>query len=187
MNIDNLNRTADQLAELAGGYNRTTLFGGLAASLLGGSFLGALFGWLFFLLLLVVSLIVAGVVGYMILRSSGGLASLRGQSAAQPAPGSSQQVSPVPQQPSSATQQAPPPPPAPPSSQQAPPMPPSPSAPAPSAPPELSDLERQIMEHLVQSDGNLSISALAGELGVSGETIQQTVEDLANRGVIALG
>ena len=190
MNIDNLNRTADQLAELAGGYNRTTLFGGLAASLLGGSFLGALFGWLFFLLLLVVSLIVGGVVGYMILRSAGGLASLRGQSAAQPAPGSSQQAPPVPQQPSSATQQAPPPassPAPPPSSQQAPPMPPSPSAPAPSAPPELSDLERQIMEHLVQSDGNLSISGLAGELGVSGETIQQTVEELANRGVIALG
>ncbi len=173
MNMDNLNKTADQLAELAGGYNRTTLFGGLAASLLAGSFLGALFGWLFFVLVLVISLIAGGVVGYMVFRSVGGLESLRGQSTAQPGPGSSQQASPAPQQPSTVPQPAAPPPPLPP--------------PAPPAPPELSDLERQIMGRLAQSDGNLSISALAGELNVPGETIQQTIEDLANRGVITLG
>lgn len=187
MNMDNLNKTADQLAELAGGYNRTTLFGGLAASLLVGSFLGALFGWLFFVLVLVISLIAGGVVGYMVFRSAGGLESLRGQSTAQPGPGSSQQAPPSPQQPSSVPQPAAPPPPAPapPAHQQARPSPLPP--PAPPAPPELSDLERQIMGRLAQSDGNLSISALASELGVSGETIQQTIEDLANRGVITLG
>ena len=181
MNMDNLNRTADQLAELVGGYNRTTLFGGLAASFLGGTFLGALFGWLFFVLLLVIALIVGGVVGYMIFRSSGGLASMRSQSTTQPAAGSYQQA---PQEPFSVPQPAAPPAPDPshpPSPQQAPPPLPSP------APAELSDLERAVMERLAQSDGNLSISALAGELGVSGETIQQTVESLANRGVIALG
>ena len=188
MNVENLNRTADQLAELVGGYNRTTLFGGLAASFLGGSFLGALFGWLFFVLLLAISLIVGGIVGYMLLRSAGGLAGLRGQSAAQPAPGSSQQAPPAPQQPPSVPQQADPPasaPSPPPSPQQTTPAPPPP--PAAPAPAGLSDLEQQIMERLVQSNGNLSISALAGELGVSGETIQQTVEGLANRGVITLG
>lgn len=183
MNMDNLNRTADQLAELVGGYNRTTLFGGLAASFLGGSFLGALFGWLFFALLLVISLIVGGVVGFMVLRSAGGLASLRGQGAAQPGPG----YSPSPPPSSTAPQQAAPPPPVPSSThpQQAPPAPPPP--PAAPAPPELSELEQQIMERLAQSDGNLSISGLAGELGVSGETMQQTVEGLVSRGVIALG
>lgn len=173
MNMDNLNRTADQLAELAGGYNRTTLYGGLAASFLGGSFLGALFGWLFFALLLVISLIVGGVVGYMIFRSSGGLASLRGQSATQHAAGSPQQAPPAPQQPSSVPQPA------------APPSPPPP--PAADAPAELTELERQIMERVAQTDGNLSISALASELNVPGETVQQTIEDLANRGIITLG
>ena len=173
MNMDNLNRTADQLAELAGGYNRTTLFGGLAASFLGGSFLGALFGWLFFVLILVISLIVGGVVGYMIFRSSGGLAGLRGQSAAQPAAGSPQQAPPAPQQPSSVPQPA------------APPSPPPP--PEADAPAELSELEQRIMERVAQTDGNLSLSALASELNVLGETVQQTIEDLANRGIITLG
>ena len=169
MNIDNVNRTADQLADLAGGYNRTTLFGGVAASFLGGSFLGALFGWLFFVLLLVIALIIGGVVGYMMFRSAGGAVVLPGRGPAQPSSASPEPPPPAPPPPSAVHQQAA--------------APPPPAAPAV----ELSDLERAVMERLVQSDGNLSISALAGELGVSGETIQETVEGLANRGFIALG
>ena len=124
---------------------------------------------------------------YLVFRSGGGLANLRSQGAGQPVPGSYQQAPPAPQQPSSVPQQAPSPPPAPapsPPQQAAPTPPPSPVAPASA---EFSDLERAVMERLAQSDGNLSISALAEELGVTGDAIQQTVESLANRGVIALG
>ncbi len=50
----------------------------------------------------------------------------------------------------------------------------------------LSELEQLIMERIGQGDGNVSVSALANELGVPGESVRKTIEDLASRGVISL-
>jgi DNA-binding MarR family transcriptional regulator len=50
----------------------------------------------------------------------------------------------------------------------------------------LSELEQLIMERIGQGDGNVSVSALANELGATGESVRNTIEDLANRGLIRL-
>ena len=42
------------------------------------------------------------------------------------------------------------------------------------------------MERIGQGDGNVSVSALANELGATGESVRNTIEDLANRGLIRL-
>ena len=62
----------------------------------------------------------------------------------------------------------------------------APPLPSP-APVELSEFESRIMERVDQTEGALSVSALASELGVSGDEVRQTIEDLANRGIISLG
>ena len=61
------------------------------------------------------------------------------------------------------------------------------SQPIPSAvPARLSGLEQQIMERVGRGDGSISVRSLAEELGVSRESVRETIEDLSDRGVISL-
>ncbi len=61
------------------------------------------------------------------------------------------------------------------------------SQPIPSAvPARLSGLEQQIMERVGREDGSISVRSLAEELGVSRESVRETIEDLSDRGVISL-
>lgn len=43
------------------------------------------------------------------------------------------------------------------------------------------------MERVTQGDGNLSVSAIAGESGVSGDDVWKAIENLASQGLIDLG
>ena len=43
------------------------------------------------------------------------------------------------------------------------------------------------MNWVIQANGNVSVSALADELGVPPDSARQTIEDLIGRGVITLG
>ena len=171
MNKDKLTRAADDLAGLAGGYNLRNLiiFGlsGLAIGFLIGGFLGRSIGFWFLLIPVAAGLLAGGVAAYMRFQEGGGFSNLRQQRAA------TQSVSPTsssgaPRQPS--------------------PAPPVPSTQTPvPVPAQLSELERQVMERVVQANGNVSVSALADELGVPADSVRQTIDDLIGRGAITLG
>ena len=167
MNNDKLRRVIDDLVELAGGYNPRGLLivalSGLALGFLVGGFLAMRFGIFFLLLPVVAGMVAGGVVAYMRFQEGRGLSSPRQQRAA------TQSTSP-----SSASQQT------------SPAPPPPTQAPVP-APAQLSELEQQVMEWVVQANGNVSVSALADELGVTPDSARQTIEDLIGRGVITLG
>ena len=170
MNNDKLRRVVDDLVELAGGYNPRGLLivvlSGLALGFLVGGFLAMRFGIFFLLLPVVAGLVAGGVVAYMRFQEGRGLSNPRQQRAA------TQSTNP------SSSSSAP--------RQMSPAPPPSTQAPIP-APAQLSELEQQVMEWVVQADGNVSVSALADELGVTPDSARQTIEDLIGRGVITLG
>ncbi len=65
-------------------------------------------------------------------------------------------------------------------------IPPPAFTPPVASPIELTELELQIMERVSQGDGSISVGALAEEFGVSRRSVRETIEDLANRGVISL-
>ena len=170
MNNDKLRKVADDLVELVGGYNPRGLsilvLSGLAIGFLVGGFLAMWVGIFFLLLPVVAGLVAGGVVAYMRFQEGGGFANMRQQRAA------AQSTSP------SSSSSAP---------RRTSPQPPPPTqAPVP-VPAQLSELEQQVMEWVVQADGNISVSAMADELGVPDDTIRQTIEELAGRGVISLG
>ena len=158
MNIDNLNRIADGLVGQVGGYNARTLLGTVAAGFLLGGLLGTWFGYLFLLLPLCLCLLGAGFLAYVKFRGEEGL----GQSS------SGGEIGQV-RDPAGTS-------------------PPAPQSPTPSIPiPDgLSRLEHQIMERIGRNDGSLSVSAIAIELDVPRQTVQETIEDLAERGMISL-
>ena len=168
MNISTVNRIADELAGLVGGYNAKGLLTALLVALAGGFLLGGLlgtwFGYLFLLLPLCLGLLGAGFVAYMRFRGEdalGGLGQL-GQSSRGREAGQSRNLPDVP--------------------------PPTPMAPPPSSIPDgFSRLEWQIMERVGQNDGTLSVSALSIELDAPKESVQKAIEDLAERGMISLG
>ena len=170
MNNDKLRRVVDDLVELAGGYNPRGLLivvlSGLALGFLVGGFLAMRFGIFFLLLPVVAGLVAGGVVAYMRFQESRGLSSPPQQSAA------TQSTSPY-SSTSAPRQMSPPPPP-----------PTQTSVPVPA---QLSELEQQVMDWVVQANGNVSVSALADELGVTPDSARQTIEDLIGRGVITLG
>ena len=160
MEGNNLRNTANQLVEMAGGYNLRTVIAvalaGLAIGFLLGGLLGRQFGFGFLLLPVIICLVVAGVIGFMRFQKSGGLENLRGGGSAGQEGSSSS-------------------------------MPPTTFTPPPAAPPvELTELEQQIMERVSQGDGSISVGALAEEFGVSRESVRDTIENLANRGVLSL-
>ncbi len=166
MNIDNLNRIADGLAGAAGGYNAKGLLTALLVALAGGFLLGGLlgtwFGYLFLVPPLCLGLLGAGLVAYVRFRGEGARGRL-GQFS-QPGHGGGIEQS---GDPPSVPQQT--------------------STPPPSSIPDgLSRLEHQIMEHAGRNDGTLSVSALAAQLDVPRETVQDAIEDLAERGIISL-
>ena len=104
MEGNSLKRIADDLVELAGGYNPkgviVAVLVGLATGFLLGGLLGSLFGFWFFLFPLLICLAAAGVVGYMKFRREGGPGSLgRGGHSEQDAgvPVYEQQPPPLPQ------------------------------------------------------------------------------------------
>ena len=154
MESNNLRNTAEQLVEIVGGFNLRTVIAvgltGLAIGFLLGGLLGRQFGFWFLLLPVVVCLAVAGVLGFMRFRQSGGLDNLRDGGAGQEAGYSG--------------------------------MPPGAFPP----PVELTELEQQIMERVDQGDGSISVGALAEEFGVSRQFVLDTIEDLADRGVLNL-
>ncbi len=171
MEGNNLRSTADQLVEMAGGYNLRTLIAvalaGLAIGFLLGGLLGRQFGFWFLLLPVVICLAAAGVIVIMRFQQSGGLENLRGGGRV----GQGGSFSSMP--PSAFT-----PPPG------APPVELTELEPPGAPPVELTELEQQIMERVNQGAGSLSVSALANELSVPEETVRKTIEDLANRGAI---
>ena len=160
MEGNNLRSTADQLVEMAGGYNLRTVIAvalvGLAFGFLLGGLLGRQFGFWFLLLPVVICLVVAGVMGFMRFQKSGGLGSSGGGSGGQERSFSSM-------------------------------LPAAFTSPPPAdAPVELTELEQRIMERVAKGDGSISVSALAEEFGVSRESVRETIQDLANRGVLSL-
>ena len=171
MNNDKLRKVADDLVELAGGYNPKGLLivvlSGLALGFLMGGFLGRSIGFWFLLIPVAASLLAGGVAAYMRFQEGGGFSNLRQQRAA------TQSASPT--------------------SSSGAPRQPSPAPPAPSTqtpvpvPAKLSELERQVMERVVQANGNVSVSALADELGVPADSVRQTIDELIGRGAITLG
>ncbi len=170
MNNDKLRRVVDDLVELAGGYNSRGLLivvlSGLALGFLVGGFLAMRFGIFFLMLPVVAGLAAGGVVAYMRFQEGKGSSNPRQQRAA------TQSTSP-----SSSTNA--------PRQMSLPPLAPT-QTPVP-AQAQLSELEQQVMDRVVQADGNVSVSALAAELGVTPDSARQTIEDLVGRGVITLG
>lgn len=160
MEGNNLRSTANQLVETMGGYNLRTLvvvaLAGLAIGFLLGGLLGTQFGFWFLMLPVVICLVVAGVIGFMRFQKSGGLENLRGGGRVE----QGESFSSIP-----------------------PPVFTPPSV-APAV--ELTELEQQIMERVSRGDGSISVSALAEEFGVSRESVRETIENLANRGVLSL-
>ncbi len=170
MNNDKLRKLVDDLVELAGGYNPRGLLivvlSGLALGFLVGGFLAMRFGIFFLLLPVVAGLAAGGVVAYQKFQGNGGFANVRRQ-------GDPTQNT-VASSPSGAPRQ------------------PSPAPPPPTQTPvpasaQLSELEQQVMDWVVQANGNISVSALANELGVTADLARRTIEDLIGRGVITLG
>ena len=170
MNNDKLRKVSDDLVELAGGYNPRGLLivvlSGLTLGFLVGGFLAMRFGIFFLLLPVVAGLVAGGVVVYMRFQEGRGFANVRQQRTA--TQGTSPSIS------SSAPRQPTP----------APPPPTQTPVPASA---QLSELEQQVMEWVVQANGNVSVSALADELRVPPDSVRQTIEDLIGRGVITLG
>ena len=170
MNYDGARKTGDRLVEQLGGYNLKTvamigsgafivgyLTGGMAVRLLGP----------YYVLVLLLACLVAAVA-----FSGWGRAIFdRLNDAARSGPATGNRV------PSDAAQPAP-------TRWKPPPKPSRQSAPAPV---ELSDLERHIVERAAQGGGNLSASAIAKEMGVSGDDVRKAVEELAKRGLIQAG
>jgi len=167
MNNEKLGKLVDDLVELAGGYNPRGLLivvlSGLALGFLVGGFLAMRLGIFFLLLPVVAGLVAGGAIAIMKFQESGGFSNVRQQRAA------AQSTSPssAPRQPS--------------------PAPPPPTQTPVPAPAQLSELEQQVMEWVVQANGNVSVSALADELGMPPDTARQTIEDLNGRGAITLG
>ncbi len=170
MNIDNLNRIADGLAGAAGGYNAKGLLTALPVALAGGFLLGGLlgtwFGYLFLVPPLCLGLLGAGFVAYVRFRGEGARGG-PGQFG-QPVHGGEIEQS---GDPPSVPQQTPTPP---------------PSSIPDGIPDGLSRLEHQIMEHVGRGGGTLSVSAIAAQLDVPRETVQDAIEGLASRGIISL-
>ena len=159
MNYDDLQRTGDQLVEQVGGYNlRSVVIIGV-----GGLALGYLSGGVarslfgpYYLLLPLIAGLLAA--GIILVQ----------RSAVEGGADSRESTPPV-KQPRV-----------------------SPDAPPPartrpeSAPVELSKLESLIMKRIAEKGGDLSVSAIAEEAGVSGDAVRKAVEDLAARGLLAL-
>ena len=166
MSRDNIEKTCEQLVEQLGGYNpRTTLIiavGGLGVGYLLGGLANRAFGPAYLLLPLGVCLVAAIVIvaqkNQLTERLKERFPTNR----------------PAVQAPASAPTQRP----VTPSVQQ---------RPAEPAAVELSELEHLIMERVTQGDGNLSVSAIAGESGVSGDDVRKAIENLASQGLIDLG
>ena len=164
MNNDKLRKVADDLVELAGGYNPKGLLivvlSGLALGFLMGGFLAMRVGIFFLLLPVVAGLAAGGVAAYIKFQGSGGPSNVRRQR--EPTP--SEVVS-----------------------SQSPEAIRAPQQTSPPVPAQLSELERQVMERVVQANGNVSVSALADELGVPADSVRQTIDELIGRGAITLG
>lgn len=165
MYLEMLRKTADDLVRLAGGYNLTTVAAVGFGALVVGFVLGRFFGFFLSILLLALCLLAFAAVAFV-----------KSRRAEESEPADSRQDAPAAQY--LDTPSAP--------RQTAPAFAPAAWTPA-RAPVELSDIERLIMQRLAQSEGDVSLSALASELDVSGDSVRQTIEELAARGVIALG
>ena len=166
MSRDNIEKTCEQLVEQLGGYNPRTILiiagGGLGVGYLLGGLANRALGAVYLLLPLVVGLVAAIVIvaqkNQLTERLKERFPTNR----------------PAVQAPASAPTQRP----VTPSVQQ---------RPAEPAAVELSELEHLIMERVTQGDGNLSVSAIAGEAGVSGDDVRKAIENLASQGLIDLG
>ena len=163
MYLQMLRKTADDLVRLSGGYNLTTVVAVGLGALVVGFVLGRFFGFFLSILLLVICLLAFGSVAFARSRRA---EESESASAREDAPAAQYLDTPSPTR------------------QTSPVFEPSAWTPAPV---DLSDIERRIMERLAQSEGDVSLSALAAELDVSGDSVRQTIEELAARGVIALG
>ncbi|MYC33455.1 MAG: HTH domain-containing protein [Chloroflexi bacterium] len=166
MYLETLRKTGDDLVRMAGGYNLTTLAAVGMSALVVGVVIGSFFGFFISISLLVACLLAFGAVAFVISRrAEGSSISSEGAPATQHlnTEGAPSQTVPAFQPP-------------------APTLVPAPVA----APVAFSDLERRLMERLAQSDGDISVSALAAELDVSGDSVRQTIGELAARGVISL-
>ena len=156
MASNGVNKVADDLVELAGGYNRRAfcvlVLIALALGFLLGGLLGIQCGIYFLLLPVLVCLVAVGLMLFLKFRQS-----REGQS--QDSPGAVLHPSP--------------------------PVAPTPAPPTAPAP-VLSPLEQQVMERLARTEESLSVSGLAAELGQSENTIRAAIENLANRGLISL-
>lgn len=162
MYIEMLRKTADDLVRMAGGYNLTTLAAVGLGALVVGFVLGRFFGFLISISLLLVCLLTFGAAAFVRSRRAGDSSELREDAPAAQyldTAGATRQTTPAFEA----------------------------VAPTPvPVPVEFSALEGRLMEHLARSEGDVSVSALADELSVSGDTIRETIEGLANRGVISL-
>ena len=166
MSRDNIEKTCEQLVEQLGGYNPRTIViiagGGLMVGFLLGGLANRALGPAYLLVPLVVGLGAA----IVIVAQKNQLTERLKERFPDNQPAVPPQVSvPTPSPVSSSAQQQP----------------------AEPAAIELSEIERLIMERVTQGDGNLSVSAIAGEAGVSGDDVRNAIENLASQGLIDLG
>lgn len=167
MNYDDLKRTGDQLMEQVGGYNLRSVViigvGGLALGYLSGGVARSLFGPYYLLLPLI-----AGLLAVLVAVLAAGIISARSSSSVGGGADSRDSAPPVKRH--RVSPDAPP---------------PVRTRPKPTQE-EFSELESRIMKRIAEKGGDLSVSAIAEEAGVSGDAVRKAVEDLAARGLLAL-
>ena len=151
MYLEMLRKTADDLVRLAGGYNLTTVAAVGFGALVVGFVLGRFFGFFLSILLLALCLLAFGAVAFV--KSRRAEESEPADSRQDALPAQYLDTPSAPRQTASAFE-------------------PASWTPAPT-PVELSNIERLIMGRLAQSEGDVSLSALASELEVSGDSIRQ--------------